>query len=238
MTAQLSDTPIRQAALVTGIAIIIMALAAVFAMDVVPGELIVPGDAAATTGNIQNSALLFRAGVFSLLIILICDVLAAWGLYIILKPVNSALSLLTAWFRLVYVAILGTALNNYITVLLLTGGENYLTLLGPDQLRAQVMVLLNAFNDTWSMGLIVFSLHILLLGYLVLKSGYIPKTFGILLLLAFLGYALAHSINLLLPDSESIQRLIGWIFIIPMVVGEVGLGVWLLIKGVKIKLTA
>lgn len=226
----------RQAAIVTGSAIIIMTLAAIFAIDHMPGELFVDGNAAETTSNIQKSQMLFRAGIYGLLIILVCDVLAAWGLYILLRPVNSGLSLLTAWFRLIYVAILGTALLNYINVLLLTGGNNYLSVFEPVLLQAQVLILITAFNDTWSMGLIVFGLHILLAGYLVLKSGYMPKTFGILLILACIGYVGAHSIHLLFPDSEHLKALVDWIFIIPMVVGEVGLGVWLLIKHNRIKL--
>lgn len=70
---------LRKAAIVTGVAILIMAIAAVFATDFVLGSLIVPGDAAATTNNIKASEMLFRTGIFSWLIILICDVLAAWG---------------------------------------------------------------------------------------------------------------------------------------------------------------
>jgi len=104
----------RKAAIVTGIAILIMTAAAVSATDLTIGSLIVPDNPAATTNNIQASEMLFRTGIFSWLIVLVCDVLAAWGLYIFLKPVNRDLSLIMAWLRLVYVALLGTALLNYI----------------------------------------------------------------------------------------------------------------------------
>lgn len=97
MTNRNADTSLRQAAIVAGGAIIIMALAAGFAVSFVFESVIVPGDATATANNIKASEMLFRIGIFSWLIIFICDVLAAWGLYVFLKPVNKSLSLLTAW---------------------------------------------------------------------------------------------------------------------------------------------
>jgi len=234
MTDRIADTSLRKAAIVAGIAILIMAVAAVVANDVTIERLIVPGDAAATTKNIQSSEMLFRIGMFSWLAILICDLLAAWGLYVFLKPVNTGLSLLMAWFRLVYVAILGAALVNFVIVLLLVGGDGYLAAVGIEQLQVQVVLFLNAFDDTWSLGLEVFGIHIFLLGYLAFKSGYIPKIFGILLFIAFVGYFITSSANLLLPVYEEYEGIVGLVFLIPMVIGEVGLAVWLLWKGVKI----
>lgn len=225
----------RKAAIVTGIAILIMTAAAVSATDLTIGSLIVPDNPAATTNNIQASEMLFRTGIFSWLIVLVCDVLAAWGLYIFLKPVNRDLSLIMAWLRLVYVALLGTALLNYIKVLLLISGNNYVSALGVDQFQSHVMLLLNAFDDMWSIGLLVFGLHIFLLGYLSFKSGYIPKIFGILLIIAFAGYVITNLGNLLLPDYDNYKTVLGLIFLLPML-SEVALGLWLLIKGGKILL--
>jgi hypothetical protein len=223
----------RKAAIITGTAILIMTAAAVSATDLTIGSLIVPNNPAATTNNIEASEILFRFGVFSWLITLICDVLAAWGLYIFLKPVNKDLSLLMAWLRLVYVALLGTAMLNYIKVLLLISGENYVSGFGTDQFQSQVMLLVNAFDNMWSIGLFVFGLHVFLLGYLSYKSGYIPKIFGILLIIAFAGYAITTLGNLLIPDYDNYRMVLGLIFILPML-SEVALGLWLLIKGGKV----
>lgn len=228
MTDRNTDTTLRQGALVAGIAIIIMTVAAVVAMDVTIGSLIVEGDAASTINNIKTSEMLFRIGVFSWLVILICDVLAAWGLYIFLKPVNKSLSLIMAWFRLIYAAILGAALLNFVYVLLLIKDD------GPaaDQLQANVLLFLNGFYNLWGVGLIIFGLHILFLGYLAFRSGYIPKILGILLIIAFFGYLITNLLDLLLPDYEDLKTIIEWIFIIPML-SEVALGIWLLAKGGK-----
>jgi len=233
MTNQTSDVSQRQAAIVAGVAILIMAVAAVVATDLALGRLVVPGDAAATFHNIQASEMLFRTGIFSWLIILVCDVLAAWGLYVFFKPVNKSLSLLTAWLRLVYAAILGTALAHLIRALLLVRGDAALADMGVKRLQAHVLLSVQAFDGTWSLGLVVFGLHILMLGYLAFKSGYTPKIFGVLLMIAFLGYVLIHSAHVLVPGYENSIKIIEWILLIPMVVGEVGLAVWLLIKGGK-----
>lgn len=84
------DVPQREPATVAGVAIIIKVLAAMLSTDVVPG------DVATAFSNIKASELLFRVGIFSWAVILVCDVLAAWGLYIYLRPINQSLSSLMA----------------------------------------------------------------------------------------------------------------------------------------------
>lgn len=233
MINRVADVSLRQAAIVAGSALLIMVIAAGFAVGFVLESLTVSGDAAATANNIKASEMLFRTGIFSFLIILICDVLATWGFYVFLKPANESLSLLTAWLRLIYTAILGTALLNLVIVLLLLSKADYLAVFETDQVNALVLLFLNAFNSIWSIGLVIFGCHLLLLGYLVFKSGYIPKILGILLVLAALGYLITDLGNLLLPNHENYIATIEQVFIAPMIVGELGFGLWLLIKGGK-----
>ena len=94
--------------------------------------------------------------------------------------------MLTAWFQLVYAAILATALLNFVFVVLLLNGANYLSIFEITQLNAFVTLFLNAFNNIWSIRLVIFGCHLYVLGYLALKSGYIPKIFGVLLITASL----------------------------------------------------
>ncbi len=90
-----------------------------------------PGDAAATANNINAREMLFRCGIVSFIIVLILDVLVAWALYILLIPVNKNLALLAAWFRLVYTAIFGAAIYNFLSVFQLITGDEYLGCLEP-----------------------------------------------------------------------------------------------------------
>ena len=222
----------RQAALVAGVSILIMTVAAVLATDLSIGRLYVPGDASATSANIQSSQLLFRIGIFSWFIILICDVLAAWGLYEFLKPVNRSLSLIMAWFRLVYAAILGAAMLNLTDVLLLTGGDSFSVMPPAEMIQAQVLLSIHAFYEAWSLGLVVFGVHVFFLGYLTYRSGTVPKILGVLLIIAFFGYLITNLADILIPGYKDYKMIVGLIFLIPML-SEVALGIWLVIKGGK-----
>jgi hypothetical protein len=227
MTNRIADISLRKAAIVAGFGLLIMGILAPFANFFVLPSLIVPGDAATTANNIMANELLFRIGICSFIIVIILDVVVAWALYVLLKPVNKSLSLLMAWFRLVYATIFGVALANLFSVLLLLSGADYLTVFETDQLHAQVMLSLNAFNDVWAFGLVVFGLHLFVLGYLVFKSGYIPRILGILLIIAGLGYLIDSFAIFLLPNYEATIGLVTFI-------GELLFMLWLLLKGGKI----
>lgn len=227
------DVTQRQAAIVAGISLLIMAISAAFSFGYVYNLLIIPEDAAVTMQNIMNSGILFRSGVLGWLIILICDVLVAWALYIFLINVNRGLSLLTAWLRLIYTAILGVAVCNFIIVLLLTSQTGFTTVFQTEELQAYVLLFLNAFESIWAFGLIVFGLHLLLLGYLVYYSGYIPKILGVLLVIAALSYLIIDVSKLILPQYQDFIPTVEALLSIPMAIGELAFGFWLLIKGGK-----
>jgi hypothetical protein len=160
----------------------------------------------------------------------ILDILIAWSLYIFLRPQNKSLSLLTAWLRIVYASILCVVIINLLNVLQLLNGTYYLTAFSESQLQTQIMLSLNMFSQGWELGLIIFGFHLLLLGYLILKAGYMRKILGILILLAASGYVIDGLGKLLLTDySISISMF--------TFIGEVVLIFWLLIVGRKIKET-
>ena len=227
MTNRNADISLRKAAIVAGFGLLIMSILAAFANFYVLPSLIVPGDAATTANNIMANELLFRIGICSFIIVIVLDVVVAWALYVLLKPVNKSLSLLAAWFRLVYATIFGIALANLFSVLRLLSDADYLTVFEIDHLYAQVMLSLNAFSDGWQIGYVFFGLHLFVLGYLVFKSGYIPKILGVLLIIAGLGYLIDSYAIFLLPNYEAT---IGYVTF----VGEVLFMLWLLFKGAKI----
>ena len=234
MTKQFLDITLRKASIIAGVSILIMTIAAIVATDLTIGILVVQHDAEATFNNIKNSEMIFRIGVFSWLVILICDVIAAWGLFEFLKPINRGVSLFMAWFRLVYAAMLAVALVGYNQVLIIIGDTTYSTTFTNNQIYLLVMQSIITFQDMWSWGLIVFGIHIYFLGYLIVKSGYVPKYLGLILQLASLGYVLTNLSGLLLPGYAEIRTTLEWIFIIPML-SEVYLGFWLFIKGRKVE---
>src|SRR5215212_10332735 len=92
MKNRANQISLRSAALLAGIGLLIMAIAAPFAELYVYPKLIVPGNAAETVQNIMANRVLFTAGMFGYLIAFLCDVLVAWALYLLLKPVNENVS--------------------------------------------------------------------------------------------------------------------------------------------------
>ncbi|QWU44107.1 MULTISPECIES: DUF4386 domain-containing protein [Bacillus] len=216
----------RKFAIIAGTSLLIMAFTAFFSYGFVHGNLVVQGDANATLHNIQTSSSLFKAEIFGWIIIFITDIVAAWALYFFLKPIHTSLSLLAAWLRLMYTAILGIAIFNLTFVLLLSkstiaNSEAYITLF------------LEAFEYIWSVGLIIFGLHLLTLGYVTFQSKNIPKTISILLLLAAIGYIVINVMNIMFSQYDAIISILNVTFQLPMIAGELGFCIWLLLRGGK-----
>lgn len=237
MTTRMVETSPRMYARVAGYGLLLMAILAMFANFFVIEGLIVPGDAATTANNIMTNELLFRSGIISFIIVLILDVLVAWALYILLKPVNKNLSLLAAWLRLVYTAIFGIAIYHFLNVLELLSDAEYLTVFETDQLHAQVMLSMNAFSNAWLIGLVFFGLHLLVIGYLIFKSAYMPKIIGILLMIACFGYLIDNFAKILLSNYTDYESIFLPIVAVPGVIGELSLAFWLVFKGGKVQRT-
>lgn len=227
ITKRENKLSLRTAATIAGISLLIMAIAAPFAELYVYPKLIVSGDAAQTVENIMANKTLFTSAIMGYLVAFVCDVLAAWSLYTLLKPVNETLSLLTAWFRLVYTVIALVALLHLVTVARLLSTPEMLTLFQPDQFSTQVMLSIQAFRSNWYFGLLFFAIHLGLLGYLVLKSEYIPKILGLFLMVAGAGYLLSNLKPFLFPS-------INLNFAEYTFYGELIFMLWLLIKGPRL----
>ena len=224
----------KKIARIAGFGYLIIFITGIFSNFFVLESLIVPGDAATTANNIMVNDFLYRIGILSFIIMVVFDVILAWALYVLLKPVNKNLSLLSGWLRLVNSTIFGIALYNLFNVLQILSGAEYLKEFVTGQLQAQMMLFLNTFNFTWLIGLVFFSLHLFVLGYLIFKSGYIPRILGILLIVAALGYLIDSFANFLLPNYTDYENIFLLIVIVPGIIGELSLTFWLLFKGAKI----
>ena len=230
-TTTRTGTSPRTAARIAGIGYLIIFVLAIFANFIVREGLIDSDNAAATFTNIAESEFLFRAGIVSFLAVFIVDIVIAWALYVLFKSVNKEVSLLTAWFRLAYTVFLGVALIFFFVVLDLVSGAGYLTVFESGQLDAQVMLLLNAFNYAWLIGLAGFGIHLLLLGYLMLSSGTAPRVLGVLLAIAGAAYVFDTVANALLANYTEYETVFLLIVAIPSVVAELWFAVWLLMRG-------
>lgn len=225
------EISLRNAARIAGFGYLMIFIFSIIANFFVFEELIVSGDAKATSNNIIANKSLFRVGIASWMIVVMFDAIVAWALYILLKPIDESFSLLAACFRLVFVAIFGYSFVNYFSILQLFSGATYLNVFEPEQVQAQVMLLLNTSYFAVRISYVFFGLHILLLGYLILKSGYIPQIFGIFLIIAGCGY-LIDSYGNFLSSAYSKNQSVFLIFVlVPALISELSLTFWLLFKG-------
>src|SRR5262249_60489621 len=128
----------------------LISLLALFANFFVLDRLTERGNAAATVSKIANSEALFRGGIVALMAVFVADAVVAWALYIFFRRVSRDVSLLTAWFRLLYTAISAIALLNLLVAALLAGGADYATALGAGQRNAQVLLFLDAYDYGWA----------------------------------------------------------------------------------------
>jgi hypothetical protein len=220
--------PLNKIARIAGVLILLTAVLAPFSLIYVPSTLVVPGDAATTASNIVASEGLFRLGMVSDALVFLLEIAIVALLYVLLKPVNPTLSLVAAFSRLAMAVIQGINLLNYFFALLLLSGAGYLTVFSPDQLQALALLFLNAHEQVALIWGLFFGFHLLVLGYLVYRSGYLPRILGVVLVVTALCYLTQSFGNMLLPQYKAIFAAIGFLAII-----ELAFPLWLLIKGVK-----
>jgi hypothetical protein len=178
-----------------------MAVIAVFGNVVVVDGLFTEGDAARTATDITASAGMFRLGIVSLVAVVALDVVVAWALFRVFTPVSASLSMLAAALRLVYSGVFMVAIGELVGVVRLLTDEDSSAVLGADQVQLQAMQGITAFNDIWYVGQLLFGLHLLLLGYLAIRSGYVPRVLGVLLVISGLGYA-TDSVGAVLSEGS------------------------------------
>jgi len=228
MTNQIADQSPLKTARMAGLFYLIYILTTVLA-SVVRSKLIVFGDAAATANNIMGSELLFRIGFVTQLVSAVFFLLAAWALYVLLKPVNKNLALLFLLLNLGGVAVECINMLNLFAALQFFSGANYLNVFQTGQLQAMAMSFLNSYSNGFIIAQIFYGTWLLPLGYLVFKSGYLPRLLGILLMIDFFGVLVWFFQFFLFPSYGVVSYpsyAVGFI-------AEVSLSLWLLIKGVK-----
>ncbi len=217
---------LRQAALIAGLAYLLNPVT-LAEFSLYP-RLVIPGHIDQTVQNIVAHGGMFVAAIFCYLISFIGDVVIAWTLYLLLAPVNRPVSLLTAWFRLIYTAIALVGLLDLVAVYRLLHEPGYSAAFGPGPLNAHVELLLNSFRYDWSIGLVFFGIHLGLLGCLIYRSGYIPKILGIVLVIDGAGWVTDSVKPYLFPDAP-----LGFLFV--TFLGELFLMLWLLIRGWRVR---
>jgi uncharacterized protein DUF4386 len=151
-------------------------------------------------------------------------VVVAWALFRFFSPVSSGLSRLAAWFRLAYAAIFLLAIGQLAGIPDLVTNDEYSDVFTAEQIQGQTLVKTDAFADLWMAGLILFGIHLLLVGYLAYRSSYVPKLIGVLLLVAGAGYVFDSVVSTVLASPPGSVATVTFL-------GEFLLAIWLVVRG-------
>jgi len=214
---------VRHSALVAGIGTLVLAVVAGATNVAVIQGLVTKGDAERTAHDVLASATLFRFGLAALVVAVILDVVIAWALLTFFEPVDHDLSRLAAWFRLSYAAVFAVAISQLLGVLPLLDGAKP-TPFTVEQRHMQALLKIQDFLDIWQVGLVLFGLHLVLIGYLSYRSGYVPRVLGVFLVIAGAGYLVDSFAGIFVADYAVNVAAVTFI-------GEALLMVWLLVKG-------
>ena len=231
MTAAKKGNSIKRTARIAGFLYLVHFVTFFLADNGVHSTAVGSVDFAATARNITTSEWLFRIGFVNYLLTAVFFFLSAWALYVVLKPVNRDLALLFVLLNLGGVAVWCLSPIFEIAALLLLSGADYLKVLQADQLQALAMLSLNLYQNGFMIAQLLLNLWLFPLGYLVFKSGFLPRILGILLIIDGLAMLIWFFQFFLFPGYDVISTL-------GLAVGFVAEGLlclWLLVKGVNVE---
>ena len=222
-------TQIKKTARIAGLLYLAVVITGIFSLMYVPKKLIVWDNAAITFDNIVNNQTLFRFGVVGYLVCYIFFLFLPLVLYKLLKPINANYAKYMVILAVVSVPIAFANSQNLFNILSLISGESYLNVFSDVQLQSQVFLYLNHY-DNGSLIISIFSgLWLFPFGFLVYKSGFLPKFLGVLLMLGCFSYLINFIGHSLVPDYSKMG--IASYIQIPASLGEIGSCLWLLIMG-------
>jgi len=222
-------TSTRHQARVAGVLYLLLGLTAPIGLLYVPGKLIVSGNATATTDNIRGSAALVRIGIASELIHQIVFIFLVLALYRLLKPVSETNAWQMAVLALVSVPIVFVNVLNEIAALMLAGNADFLVVFEKSRLNALAYLFLRLHSQGIGVASIFWGLWLFPFGKLVIRSGFIPRVLGVLLLIAGVGDFADGFAALTLPQYAPVVSR----FAMPLSLGELPIIFWLLIRGAK-----
>src|SRR5213083_444847 len=232
MTSHPIETSPQLYARIGGALYLIIIVIGLFGEAFVRDRLILSGDATATAANIRSMESLWRFHIAAELFLLICAVALLLILFVLLRPVSRDLALLAAFFNLVSIGLEAATTLYLVGALFPLGNAGYLKAFAPEQLYAMTSLSLKSHGYGFGVSLLFFGCFCVIVGYLIFRSGYLPKTIGVLMQIAGVCY-LTNSFALIL--SPAVANRIFPAILVPAFIGEASLCIWLLVKGVKVE---
>jgi len=224
----MSSVEAQRYARVAGILILLSIVFGTWGEAYVPSKLIVSTDAGATARNILSSPMLFRTGFAAYWVEAVCDVALAVVFYVLLRPVDRNLALLMAFLGLVAMVTYAFAECFYFAPSLLLSGADYLKTLTPEQLNSLTLLSMKFFERIAGIFIGFYGLMTILRGYLIYRSGYLPRALGVLLCIGGAAFVVDNVLVVLAPMYAT-----GLLLALMAPAGFATM-IWLLVKGVDV----
>ena len=221
----------KKIARIAGFLYLGVVITGIFTLMYVPKKLIVPDNSILTYQNIISFQQLFKFGIIGGLLCYTFFLFLPIVLYKLLNPVNEYFAKIMVLLASLSVPIFFLNVQNEFTILSLINDTNNQFGFSTEQLQSQVMLNLAQYNNGMRIVHIFSGLWLFPFGYLVFKSGFLPKILGVLLMLGSFGYLLNFAGHTLIPNYSKIG--ISSYISLPASIGEIGTCIWLLIIGVK-----
>lgn len=218
---------IQTYARIGGALFLVSLVAGGFGEGFAPSQLIATGDAAATARHILNSDALFRVGFACYLVEALCDVALTVIFYVLLRPVNLIVTFSVVLFRLMATATFAFGELFYFAPSLIVGNDTYLKSFSPDQLNTLTLLSLNLYGIGGVISLVFYGVASIGIGYLMFRSGYVPRILGVLWVIGGAGFVLRTFADVLVPNIPTA------ILQAPQILAILILAIWLLAKGVN-----
>lgn len=194
------------------------------------GKIVVAGDASTTAANLRSMEMLWRIGIAFEMLMVIITICLTLVIYVLTRPVNRHLALLAAFFGLLATGVQAAYSLHLLEALFPLANTNNANAFTPEQLNTMSSLSIKTHGSGFAIALLLFGPFFFITGYLLYRSGYLPKFLGVLYVIAGLSYFFS-SFTLILAPAFGAKY---YFFIAgPALIGELGLSLWLLIKGVN-----
>lgn len=229
----LENFPVKYAR-IAGLLYLIIAVFGAFSIGYVPSVIYAAGDVAQTAENLLANQGLFNMGVLADVVVLQVEIILTVMLYWLLKPVSPTLSMIATLSRFGMIVVMGLNILIHIMPALLLSGSDVLAVFDTAQLQASAFILFEAHALGIFIWQLFFSLHLLVVGYLVAKSGYFPKVLGWMMGVGSFGYLVQALAGITQTENGLVST--GVVVLLVLVtLGELGFAFWLLIKGMNVE---
>ncbi|MGC4071609.1 MAG: DUF4386 domain-containing protein [Nibricoccus sp.] len=214
-----------------GFLYLVVVVTGIFSLGYVPSQIPLSGDPRTAIDNIKGAEQMFRFGIAAFIILQVSFLLLPLVLFKLLRPVNEAAAICMVVLAVVSVPLALVALSGRMDLLLLATNTSYTEGLGAQQVHAEVLLALGQHRNQLLLTKVFWGLWLFPFGWLVFKSGFLPKILGLFLMLGCFGYLVEVFGRLLVPGYA--ESAVARFAVKPASIGEIGTCLWLLIVGVR-----